>query len=772
MGCGVNLSKLRPNGAIVGNSARTSTGPCSFMRIFDSYAVNIGSNNRRAALMIGLNCDHPDIEEFLKNKQNHTEIQAANTSILFTNKFMEEVKQNEQAELTFETKHEAIKKSISARDFFMNLAKANWDYAEPGCLFIDRIREQNLLSGYGSEYQIDIANPCFTGDMKLLTATGYRTFKELNEECLSGSRVSVISRDGTISDGKVWSNGVKEIVKVVYGNKKTKKEITCTPNHVFMLCDGSECQAKDLKGKRLMPFTNERAPIVSEVIVGEEEEVFDFSEPTNHWGVVNGVVVHNCGEFLGAANNACNLGSINLYNCVTAPFTDKANVNWQKLSYLVRLGVRALDDILDIGYKSQPLDVNREEITKWRAIGLGVFGLADMLIALGIKYGDYRAVELVNVIGRTIFENALIASSDLAKEKGTFRMYDWEKIKLSPMISRFKGTGVYDMIEKNGLRNGSLLSVAPTGSISTMCGVSGGVEPLFKISYDRTTHSQLNKTSFHVFAKSVEHLLKAKGLPLDTPVAEIQEKFPYVVSAHEIAPIERIKMQAALQYWIDNAISSTINLKNETTIEEVFDTYMEAWKLGCKGITVFRNGCSRTPILETKNKVQENEVSSITGNKEEKQRRRMTSVVEGHTYTQASACANPMYVTVNSKNGKVWEVFTNASGGCKSNISTITRLASLLLRVGESPEKVAEELMDNICPGCAELKKRGADVSLSCGHCIGEAILIEQASKNQEKTKIVLPDSGFLKCPECGEMSLKPEGRCFNCSNCGFSKCD
>lgn len=960
-GAGVNLSKLRPNGARVANSAGTSTGPCSFMKIFDSYATNIGSNNRRAALMIGLDCSHPDIEEFLTVKQNDTEIQAANISILFTDEFMEAVDRDEEYALHFETQYEKIEKTINAREFFYKVAEANHSWAEPGCLFIDTIRANHLLSGYPEdEYKIEIANPCVTGDTLILTDKGHVKIKD------------VIGQPVNVWNGYEYS----EVHPRITGhNQKMKRivlsngmELDCTQYHKFVLKGGSRIEAKDLRvgdrlakwnyptiegestlenaythgfysgdgtkglpqialsnGKRdLLPYfdyksftevnenritvrlnnngyekdfvpTNEysvssrlqwlaglldsdgtlndkggslsissvdraflrkvqlmlttlgahssiglmhtgglkempkndgsgengiyncqdsyrivissynvsklsllgletyriqlgfepnrdasRFIQVSEIVdIPDEETVYCFTEPKNNTGVFNGVMTAQCGEYFGAAYNACNLGSINLYNVVKNPFTDAADIDWEKLSNLTRMGIRALDEILDIGYETQPLDANRREINKWRAIGLGVFGLADMLIALGITYGSTKARELVSVIGRVMFENALLESAMIANEKGTFDKYDWEKVKQSPLISRFEGTNTYNTIKECGLRNGSLLSIAPTGSISTMCGVSGGAEPLFAISYDRTTHSQLaNKNYFKVYAKSVEGLLNAKGIPLDTPIEEIQKMFPYVVASHNVAPIDRVKMQASLQNWIDNAISSTINLKHEATVEDVYDTYLEAWKHGCKGVTVFRDGCSRTPILTTKPTKEEKECVEVKGEilldtldpMSAKQFDRLPS----SRYLRSTSCVPSMYVHVVNKEGKILEVFTSSEHGCKSNLGTITRLASLALRSGIKVEKVCSELASNTCLAC--VGKQGK--SLSCGHAVASAImeeyrrLVRVFPYPDTKPAEPKPEHEYLPCPQCGKLTLVPEGRCATCVNCLYSKCD
>lgn len=666
-GCGINISNLRPKGAKVNNAAKTSTGAVSFMKEFDVTGSVIGANNRRAALIIGLNCHHPDIEEFLDVKRNNTEIQSANISILFDNDFMQAVKNDGIYRLRFkvEATGEKIEKFIRAREFFWKFCEAQWDYAEPGALFIDRIRKYNLLSGYPEdEYRIDISNPC--------------------------------------------------------------------------------------------------------------------------------------AEYTGCAGNACTLGSINLYNVVNRPFTIDAYIDYHKLEGLIRDGVRALDEVLDYGYETQPLQMNRNSIDDWRAIGLGIFGLADMFVALGIKYGSNHSFETVEELMQFMLHIALDESCELAKEKGTFGRYKWEYVKESPIIQQLRSTNkdLYNKIYLNGLRNGSLLSIAPTGTISTMCGLSGGAEPLFAISYERTTHALSDSnTTFKVYAKSVEDLLLCHGFnPQAVDIKWIQEKYPYVIASHEINPSDRVELQAIIQKYVDNAISSTVNMDESATVQDIFDAYMSAWELGCKGLTIFRNGCSRTSILKTNtSESEQNEEVLHEGHGIKldsvmpipaKQFQRLDSA----RYHQSTACVPNLYVHTASNDGDMLEVFTSSQHGCKSNRGTITRLASLALRCGVKVEKVIEELSSNTCLACVNAKKK----DLSCGHAVANAIKaeyerIKQTNYNDSEEIIPVPyekaydvkldierekANRYMQCPECNALSLVPTGKCVSCFNCTYTKCE
>lgn len=628
-GVGINISTLRPKDAKVHNSARTSSGAVSFLELFNATGDVIGQHGRRGAMMIGLDCTHPDIEEFLRIKQTNHKLESANLSILFTDEFMEAVKNRKSFTLTFdvESTGEHIEKTIDAYEFFMEFCRTQWDWGDPGAIFIDSVRKNNLLSGY-PEYEIDISNPC--------------------------------------------------------------------------------------------------------------------------------------SEFMANAGNSCNLGSINLYNMVDDAFTSKAKINRNKLEQTVRIAVRALDEILDYGYESQPLDNNRKCIDDWRSIGLGVFGLADMLVALGVEYGSDKSLELIEDLMFDIFQTALDQSCELAREKGTFGKYDWNKTKESPLISCFAGINLYDKIKKYGLRNGTILSIAPTGSLSLLCGETGGCEPLFKIGYERTTHAlENNDKTFKVYAKSAEELLKHHNLS-DLSDNEIKQRFPFVVESHDIDPINRVRVQEAMQTWVDNAISSTVNLKSTATPEDIYDIYMEAWRLQLKGITVFRDGCKRGNILgvaEVKND------STPIYNHIKPHKRRNILKVNGSTIKKSTACADSMYITVNkSESGDIFEVFNNSSGGCTSNLGTITRLVSLALRSGVCVDSIIGELKENKCQGCLALRKQGKQVSQSCGNALAEAIE-EMYGEKKDNTP-------YMICPECGEQKMRAVGKCTECVNCGYSKCE
>lgn len=996
-GCGLNISNLRPDGAKVNNAARTSSGAVSFMDMFDQVGEIIGCNHRRAALLLGLRCDHPDLEKFLTIKRNNTKIQAANISVLFTDEFMQAVKDNKDYTLHFDVKAsgEHIEKVINARDFFMRFCEQGRDWAEPGGLFIDRINSYSLLDGYPKdEYHIDITNPCVSGDTLILTDNGYKRID------------SVVGEPTNIWNGYRWSTVEPKVtghnqkmLKIEFSNGMSLK---CTNYHKFILNDNSRVEAQHLKigdklvkwnfpviqGKehieakkaytmgfysgdgskgraeitlygekelllkyldyanykqqfsnninnsdRTMVYLKEnfdkdfvpdisydintrlnwlagiidsdgtlndkeggisissvnkafllkikemldclgvessislmrancirklpsndgtgqykdyqcqdcfrivissknvntlcklglqthRVKLVSNVgrnnlhfiniksiePIEDAETVYCVNEPYNHSVTFNGIVTSNCAEYCGNAYNACSLASINLYNCIDNPFTPYASFNESKFRGLVALGVRALDEVLDYGYDMQPLDANRKCIDDWRAIGLGLFGIADALVALGIRYGSEESVHFIKEVAGFMQISALMTSSQIAKEKGSFGKYDFEKVIKSSLIKNLSNGAVLKAIEKNGLRNGSLLSIAPTGTISTMCGCTGGVEPIYQVSYERTTHAlEKQGKTFKVFAKGVDHLLRYNNINPDSiTVDEIKKRFPFVVDTYDIKPSDRVEFQAALQSHVDNAISSTINLKEYTTTQEIFDTYMQAWQLGCKGITVFRDNCERISILgkngtdkAAKDKAKEIKTDSKPDDKPVlikkldyllPSKRNGVKALWGRTYVYHTACVRKFYVTVNTTDdGDIFEVFVGADTGCQANINTITRLTSYALRLGGKVEDIIDELNSAVCPACSHLKRTGdTECNKSCASCIadalkdfygnlgkgkgGDIVRNELASRMQEVKEPVHND--LAVCPECGQKTLKPEGKCVNCTNCGYSKCD
>ena len=617
-GCGIQISNLRPNGAPVNNAAKTTTGPVSFMSTFSKVAETIGQNNRRGALMISMDCNHPDIEEFIDAKNNVDELNGCNISVQCDGDF------------------------IKNSPLMHKLAENNWNTGEPGVLYWDNINSNTLVSEY-------------------------------------------------IKNGE-----------------------------------------------------------------------FSFAG------------VNPCAEQPLPAGGSCLLGAINLSEFVLSPFTENAAFDIPEFKKAVRIAVRALNDVLDEGLELHPLEIQRKTVREFRQIGLGIMGFADMLIKMGIAYGSEESLRIIDVIGKHMNEAGLVESAYLAKERGSFDNCDEVWLVDSEFMKHMKDTLVVDMIFDYGLRNSQLFTIAPTGTISTMLGVSGGVEPIFDVEYTRTTKSLHGEdVTYKVVTPIVEQCMKAKGVT----------QYPKEVQwSKTINPFNRVDVQAQWQIYIDASISSTVNLPQDTTVEEVEELYRYAYDTGCKGLTIFRDGCARTAILnsgapkeEPKEEVVEDKkldtIMPIT-------RADMGDRLEGATYVRTTACGK-LYITINTNDkGELVEVFIDPSksGGCLANVEVIGRLCSSMLRAGVAVEAVIDSAKGVKCSSCARSKKK-VD-GLSCGDIVAKAIETEynyrkgkEATKKVEKTaEKVEKIEEKAKCPECG-AKLSFTGGCNVCPSCGWSKC-
>lgn len=457
-GSGIDISNLRPKGSIVNNAAITTSGACSFMELYDVTSRIIGQKGRRAALMISMSINHPDVEDFVDIKNDLDAITKANVSIRVTNKFMESVLKGE----TFQQKfyvgdtEEIIDNEINSVQLFNKIAYSNWRMAEPGFLYWDRIKNWSILS---------------------------------------------------------------------------------------------------------------------------EDDNFEYGG------------VNPCAEETLPVGGSCLLGSLNLAEFVNNPFEDNAYFNYEKFKKYVSYSVTFLNEILDEGLDLHPLPEQRKSVRNWRQIGLGIMGLADLFIKMGVVYGSAESIVLINKIGKVMVNAALQQSSELSKRDGTYPMYNKTAVLNSPFIKENATAETYRKIVKYGLRNSQLLTIAPTGSISNMFGISGGIEPIFALSYKRITQSlHEDEQEYEIFTPIVKEYMDKFNVKLD----ELPE---YFVTSHDIDYKSRISVQSAWQRFIDASISSTINLPNEATIEDIKDIYMYAWEKGLKGVTVYRAGCAREGIL-------------------------------------------------------------------------------------------------------------------------------------------------------------------------------
>lgn len=675
-GCGIDVSNLRPKGAAVNNAARSTSGTTSFMDFFSYVTGLIGQEGRRGALMISLDCTHPDLEEFINLKSDLDLCTKANISVRVSDAFMQAVVDDADWELSFESEHGLITKTVKARSIFMLLAKRNWEMAEPGILYWDRIKNYNMLN--------------------------------------------------------------------------------TDPN-------------------------------------------FSFAG------------VNPCAEEPLPAGGSCLLGSINLAEFVCQPFTSNAHVNYDELEKAVVVSVQALNQVLLEGMDLHPLEIQRKSVYNWRQIGLGTMGLGDMLIKLGLRYGSEESIDAINSIFKFIATTAVETSLQLAKLEGCYPMCNKEALAESSFIKALElPTNIIEDIRKFGLFNSQLLTCAPTGSIGTMFQISTGVEPNFAFSFNRRTVSlNAEETIYKVDADIVRQYKEHYSI-----VGECLLPIEFVTSA-QINPIDRIKVQSALQRWIDASISSTINLPESTTIEEVFNIYLEAWKHGLKGVTIWRDNCNRQGILTTgkeepkyteKEWLEMAKVPSIQLEADHSPKRgeiiKAGDNCIGLKRTLMTGCGTlhcEAFFDPNS--GELREAYLSkgSTGGCNNFMISLSRMISLAARGGIGIDKILDQLKScGVCPSYAVRSATKKDTSKGscCPVAVGNA-LKEMYDEMQEiiceckqastavlelaleedfgKTALAAKakvESSLEECPSCHEKTLIHQGGCIQCNSCGYSKCN
>ena len=649
-GCGIDLSKLAPAGAKVHNQAEQTTGAVSFMQGYSQTTEEIGQAGRRGALMISLDCHHPDLLDFIDAKTSPDAVTKANISVRVTDDFMEAVINDKNWIMSFtrpET-NETITKTARAREIFEKLCKNNWDWGEPGILFWDTISNYNLL---------------------------------------------------------------------------------------------------------------------------EFDDTFEYAG------------VNPCAEEPLPAGGSCLLSSINL-----SAFVKDKEFDFDDFGETVANGVIYLNEVLEEGLSLHPLEEQRQSVADWRQIGLGIMGLADMLIKMELPYDSEQARHLCEKIGLVMADQALYTSAFLAGHNGPYDNY-----KSCVQKSRFLKNNTYEStreaIEAYGLRNSQLLTIAPTGTISTMLGISGGIEPIFANSYTRKTESLHGHDEYYkVYTPIVKEYMDEHGIKDE---AELPNWF---CTSSTISPLNRVLMQGVWQKHIDASISSTVNLPEEATIEDVEEIYLNAWKEGLKGITVFRNGCKRLGILTTNSSQEKEEekglsrgeIISCSDNLIGMKRRLTTGCGSLH----CTAWFDP-------HSGDLMEIYLNkgSTGGCANFMVGLSRMISLACRGGVKIEDIADQLQSTgACPSYASRTATKHDTSKGacCPMAVGNALMemwkemkerIEkgnsiialansdsQIPSSESRTSFNPEIDNGAKCPECGSELIQ-EGGCVVCKSCGWSRC-
>ncbi|MBI2487724.1 MAG: adenosylcobalamin-dependent ribonucleoside-diphosphate reductase [Deltaproteobacteria bacterium] len=516
----------------------------------------------------------------------------------------------------------------------------------------------------------------------------------------------------------------------------------------------------------------------------------------------NGMEVHGvnpCSEQALEDYGNCCLGNINLSLFVKDAFEGGASIDWEQLEQALRCAVRFLDNILDYNTHKHPLKYQTDSSSRSRRIGVGFTGFGDMLAKLNLKYDTPEAVDFADKMFEYIKNIVYEASSDLASEKGSFPALALDTHLSQPFLKTIDER-VIEKIRKQGIRNACILTVPPVGSGSVLAGTTSGIEPIFALSYYRRSKS-LSREEFKVYHPLVGEYMNKFG------IRDESELPPTFVTSHEIKPEMRVRMQAAIQKHIDSCISSTVNLPTDITLEEVEKIYFLSWKLGAKGITVYREG-SREGILITEEEAkaqagagakaakkggdfnepnQEKKAETRDGGMQQTHQYPISSLhptmpeikplkrpqfLQGFTEAIKTGYGN-LYVTVNTYEGRPFEVFVQIG---KSGYTTmadaeaIGRLTSLALRSGISVKDVVEQLEG--IGGASPVFSDGKLV-MSIPDAIAAVLkkhFVSQENVVERKTKAI--DINLERCPDCGSRALAFEQGCISCKSCGFSKCD
>ena len=465
-----------------------------------------------------------------------------------------------------------------------------------------------------------------------------------------------------------------------------------------------------------------------------------------------------CGEQPLLPYESCNLGSINL-----GKFVKDNTVDWKRLKTVVHDSIRFLDNVIEAN--NYPLQQIHDMTHANRKVGLGVMGWADMLILLGVPYNSEEAIKLGKKVMKFINDEGHLASQELGKKRGPF--------------PNFKGS-VFDNKGAPPMRNATVTTIAPTGTISIISNASSGVEPLFAVSYIRTV---MDKNVLVEVNPIFEQIAKERGFYSEALMKKIAEHgtlhdIPEIpedvrrvfVTAHDITPEDHIQMQAAFQLYTDNAVSKTVNFPNSATMDDVEKAYMLAYETGCKGVTIYRDGSRDEQVLTTGKKEEQQAVVAATPVEGEKKavKRDRPKALKGWTYQMQTGCG-PLYVTINEDNSGLFELFTTMgkAGGCAASQSeAIGRMVSLAWRSGVQARQVIKQLLGISCHCPSGF---GDNRILSCADAVAKAIQAHMAANGYDvSAETATQERGA--CPDCGGI-VEHEGGCSVCRVCGYSEC-
>jgi len=606
-GIGVDISVLRPKDSLVHNAADKSTGAVSFMEIYSLTTGLIGQSGRRGALMLTLDVKHPDVLHFIKVKK---------TSNWVTNQITEQCKISgkfDDAQLDLienkireNTQVRFANISIKVSDEFMNAVEEQNKYGKRKILVYKK------FSGISPKSVIQEDMIHYSYGMPSKPINDYELFKTFD-------KIDDLNRFLSEYSVMLQKQDLDEVMKRdVFGDYIVNLE-----GEDFDL-------AIKYSGDFLLYFMTKQTGEIKHLLKARDiwnsfvEGNYKTAEPglifwTNMIkyspsNYVNKPILSTnpCGEVPLEDGGACNLGSINLSRFVVNGYSDNPTVDWEGIRDTVEIAIRFMDNVVTWNAILNPLEKQKVAASETRRLGLGIMGIADMLNQLGIGYDSTEGTDMMEKVGRFIANVSYQASANISEEKTQSPVFDYESYSKGKFFREALDDETKDLIKEKGLRNIALLSIAPTGTISNIIlgysngdknyiGVSGGIEPIFALYYTRRSESFEGK-KFMIFHSTVQAYIDQKGIGEQTENARSEDDLKGILpehffrTSHQIDPEKRVKIQGICQRYIDHSISSTVNLPENIDPETISNVYIDAWKYGLKGITIYRDG-SRYPIL-------------------------------------------------------------------------------------------------------------------------------------------------------------------------------
>ncbi|MFT4303935.1 MAG: adenosylcobalamin-dependent ribonucleoside-diphosphate reductase [Candidatus Woesearchaeota archaeon] len=612
-GIGIDISVLRPKNAVVHNAADHSTGAVSFMELYSLTTGLIGQSGRRGALMLTLDVKHPDVESFVQVKKVSNWVTSQIVEqCKWSNKFDEADLNEIERQVRENTQVRFANISLKVTDEFMTAVEEQNKYGKDTVLVYEMDKSVD-----NSPKMQDIPNVNYSFGMPSKPVEKYKLLEKFD---------NIEKLNKYLKENHGYLNPLNKDDL----NEQNHRDVFGD----FIVKTGESQLAIKFSGDYMLYFNSKPTGEIKKLVKARNiwnlfvEGNYKTAEPgLILWSRMAGYSPSNylgrpisstnpCGEVPLEKGGACNLGSVNLSRMVDNGYTDSAEINWDRLGETIHTLVRFLDNVISWNEKMNPLDTQREAAKLTRRIGMGVIGIADMLNQLGMGYDSDEGIIVIEKVMKYIANKSYEATALLAEEKGAIPIFDYSKYSECPFFKEALNDDVKTLIKQHGVRNVATMAIAPTGTISNICvgfregnknyiGVSGGVEPIFALYYTRRSES-FGNVFFKVFHPTVQAYLDKKGLTEKAKNANEEELKKYLPpyffrTAHNIDAHKRVRIQGICQDYIDQSISSTVNLPEDIEPETISKIYLDAWKHNLKGITIYREG-SRFPILSSEAK--------------------------------------------------------------------------------------------------------------------------------------------------------------------------